>query len=93
MTTTAKAAAFTISASGYTLPLGARYAGVGGGAPAPWVLIETPSTAGAPFGAGRDWAPLAHPKDGHPGLEIRYTDIWGTGEFACARVELRQMTP
>jgi hypothetical protein len=41
--------------------------------------------------ACRDWTALCPPENGGPGLEIRYVDIWGAGEFACVRVELRQV--
>jgi hypothetical protein len=89
---TAKAAAFTISATGYTLPLGARYAGISGTAPDTRILVEFEHTPGHPFPAARDWAPIAPPQGDCPGIEIRYTGIWATTDPG-ARVELRQMTP
>jgi hypothetical protein len=50
------------------------------------------NAAGYVVTACRDWTPVCPPEGALPGLEIRYVDIWGAGEFACVRVELRQVT-
>jgi hypothetical protein len=55
--------------------------------------MTTTEAPGYLITARRDWAPLCTPEGALPGIEIRYVDIWGTGEDACVRVELRQMTP